>query len=80
MKGKRKQGRPRKTWRLQVEESRSVSLKREDVKNRARWIVKWERLLAEWGKSGHPHLFISATFLFHFYLMRAVVEQSKAYN
>ena len=25
-------------------------------------------------------IFISATFLFHFYLIRAVVEQSKAYN
>ena len=37
VKGKRKQGRPRKTWRSQVEkESKSVGLKKEDAKNRAR--------------------------------------------
>ena len=40
MKGKGKQGRPRKTWRSQVEkESKSVGLKKEDAKNRARWRV-----------------------------------------
>ena len=40
VKGKRKQGQPRKTWRLQVEkESKSVGLKKEDAKNRARWRV-----------------------------------------
>ena len=40
MKGKRKQRRPRKTWRSQVEkESRSVGLKKEDAMNRARWRV-----------------------------------------
>ena len=34
VKGKRKQGRPRKTWRSQVEkESKSVHLKKEDAKN-----------------------------------------------
>ena len=38
VKGKRKRGRPRKTWRSQVEESKSVGLK-EDGKNRARWRV-----------------------------------------
>ena len=40
VKGKRKQGRPRKTWRSQVEkESKSVGLKKEDAKNRVRWRV-----------------------------------------
>ena len=40
VKGKRKRGRPRKTWRSQVEkESKSVGLKKEDAKNRARWRV-----------------------------------------
>ena len=40
MKGKRKRGRPRKTWKMQVEkESRSVGLKKEDALNRARWRV-----------------------------------------
>ena len=40
VKGKRKRGRPRKTCRLQVEkESKSVGLKKEDAKNRARWRV-----------------------------------------
>ena len=39
VKGKRKRGRPRKTWKMQVEkESRSVGLKNlEDALNRARW-------------------------------------------
>ena len=36
MKGKRKRGQPRKTWKMQVEDSRSVGLK-EDALNRARW-------------------------------------------
>ena len=40
VKGKRKRGRPRKTWRSQVEkESRSVGLVKEDAMNRARWRV-----------------------------------------
>ena len=58
VKGKRKRGRLRKAWRSQVEkESKSVGLKKEDAKNQARWRVgEWERLLAKWGKSGHPRL------------------------
>ena len=40
MKAKRKQERLRKTWRSQVQkESKSVGLKKEDAKNRARWRV-----------------------------------------
>ena len=40
VKGKRKRGRLRKTWRSQVEkESKSVILKKEDAKNQARWRV-----------------------------------------
>ena len=40
VKGKRKRRQPRKTWKSQVEkESKSVGLKKEDVKNRARWRV-----------------------------------------
>ena len=35
VKGKRKRGQPRKTWRSQVEKSKSVGLKKEDAKNRA---------------------------------------------
>ena len=38
VKGKRKRGRPRKTWKTQVEkESKSVGLEKEDALNRARW-------------------------------------------
>jgi hypothetical protein len=38
VKGPRKRGRPKKTWRKQVEEeSRKVGLKKEDALNRARW-------------------------------------------
>ena len=40
VKGKRKQGRPKKTWKMQVEkESKSVGLEKEDSLNRARWRV-----------------------------------------
>ena len=38
MKGKRRQGRPTKTWKTQVErESMSVGLERENALNWARW-------------------------------------------
>ena len=36
MKGKRKRGQPKKTWKMQVEESKSVGLEKKDVMNRAR--------------------------------------------
>ena len=40
VKGKRKRGRPKKTWKTQVEkESESVGLEKEDVMNQARWRV-----------------------------------------
>ena len=40
VKGKRKQGRPRKTWKMQVEKkSRSVGFKKENALNRMRWRV-----------------------------------------
>ena len=40
VKGKRKRGRPKKTWKTQVEkESKSVGLEKEDAMNRARWRV-----------------------------------------
>ena len=40
VKGKRKRGRPKKTWKMQVEkESKSVGLEKEDAMNRVRWRV-----------------------------------------
>ena len=40
VKGKRKRGRPKKTWKVQVEkDSKSVGLKKKDALNRARWRV-----------------------------------------
>ena len=40
LKGKTKQGRPKKAWKMQVEkESKSVGLEKEDAINRARWRV-----------------------------------------
>ena len=40
VKGKRKRGRPKKTWKSQVEnESKSVGLEKGDTMNRARWRV-----------------------------------------
>ena len=55
VKGKRKRGRSKKTWKTQVEnESKSVGLEKKDALNRARWEL--ERLLLEWSKSGQPRL------------------------
>ena len=57
VKGKRKQGRPKKTWKTQVEkESKSVILENEDALNRARWRVGMGEIAVRVGKSGHPHL------------------------
>ena len=40
VKGKRKRGQSKKTWKMQVKkESKSVGLKKEDTLNRARWKV-----------------------------------------
>ena len=39
VKGKRKRAQQTKTWKLQVEESKSVGLKKEDAMNRASWKV-----------------------------------------
>ena len=40
VKGKRKRGRPKKTWKTQVEkESKSIGLGKKDAMNRARWRV-----------------------------------------
>ena len=40
VKGKRKPGRPKKTWKLQEEkESKSVGLEKKDTMNRVRWRV-----------------------------------------
>ena len=40
MKSKRKRGRLKKTWKMQVEkESKSVGLEKEDALNQARWRV-----------------------------------------
>ena len=51
VKGKRRQGRPRKTWKTQVEkESKSVGLVREDAMNQARWRVGVREI------AGHPRL------------------------
>ena len=50
VKGKRKRGRPKKTWKTQVEkESRSVGLEKEDAMNRARWIVGVEEIAVRVG-------------------------------
>ena len=57
VKDKRKPGRPKTIWKMQVEkESKSVALEKEDAMNQTRWSVRVRDLLLEWGKSGHPHL------------------------
>ena len=50
MKGKRKQGRPKKTWKVQVEKKRkSVGLEKKDAMNRARWSVVVGEIAAKVG-------------------------------
>ena len=50
VKGKRKRGQPRKTWKMQVEkESRKVGLKKEDALSRVRWRVGVEEIAARVG-------------------------------
>mgnify|MGYP001800209334 CR=1 FL=1 len=50
VKGKRKRGPSRKTWKMQVEkESRSVGLKKEYVLNRTRWRVGIREIAARVG-------------------------------
>ena len=50
MKGKRKRGRPRKTWKMQVEKkSRSSVGLKEDALNRARWRVGVGEIVARVG-------------------------------
>ena len=57
MKGKRKRGQPKKTWKTQVEkESKSVDLEKKDAMNRARWRVGVRKIADKVGKSGHPRL------------------------
>ena len=47
VKGKRKRGRPKKTWKTQMEKkSKSVGLEKKDAMNRARWRVG-DRKIAE---------------------------------
>ena len=48
VRGKRKPGRLKKTWEMQVEkETKSVGLEKKDAMNGARWRVRVERLLLE---------------------------------
>ena len=50
MKGKRKQERPKKTWKTQVEkESKSVGLEKKDAMNRAKWSVGVREIAAKVG-------------------------------
>ena len=57
VKGKRKRGRPKKTWKTQVaKESKSVGLEKEDAFNRARWRVEVGEIAVRVGKSGRTHL------------------------
>ena len=47
VRGKRKPGRPKKTWKTQVEkESKSVGLEKKDAMNRARWRVGVKKICA----------------------------------
>ena len=39
VRGKRKRGRPKKMWKMQVEESKSDVLEKKDPMNRARWTM-----------------------------------------
>ena len=50
VKGKRKRGRQKKTWKKQVEkESKIVCLEKEDALNRARWSVAVREIVVRVG-------------------------------
>ena len=47
LRGKRKPGRPKKMWKMQVEkESKSVGLEKKDAMNRARWRIGVKEIAA----------------------------------
>ena len=47
VRGKRKRGRPKKTWKKQVEkESKSLGLEKKDAMNRARWRAGFREIAA----------------------------------
>ena len=51
--GKRKRGRPKKTWKKQVEEeTEKIGLKKEDALRRDKW-RECEQLQKKWGECGH---------------------------
>ena len=57
VKGKRKQGRPKKTWKMQVEkESKSVGLEKEGAMNQARWRVGDGEITVTQGNRATPIL------------------------
>ena len=59
VKGKRKRGQSKRTWKTQVEkESKSVSLEKKDAMNRVRWKVRVGEIAVKVGycKSSHPRL------------------------
>ena len=50
MKGKRKRGLPKKTWKTQAEkESKSVGLEKKDAMNQARWRAGVKEIAAKVG-------------------------------
>ena len=49
VKGKRKRGRPKKTWKMQVEESKSVGLEKKDAISRGGWRVGVREIAAKVG-------------------------------
>ena len=50
LKGKRKQGRPKKMWKMQVKKkSKSVGLEKKDAMNRVRWRVRVREIAAKVG-------------------------------
>ena len=50
VKGKRKRGQPKKTWKMQLEkESKRVGLEKEDAMNLARWRVRVEEIAVRVG-------------------------------
>jgi len=56
VRGKRMRGRPKKTWKMQMEkESKSVGLEKEDTMNRARWRVGVREIAAGVNPATHVY-------------------------
>ena len=78
MRGKRKPGGPKKTWKLQVEkESESVGLEKKETMNRARWRVRVREFAARVSRASTPSPFMEIKIGFMMMMMKVQMYKDK---